>query len=149
MDYFNQFYPGVQPMQYMQPPYQQTPTNPIQQYQPPKRDDNRFVWIQGREGAKAYPIVPNTTLIFLDDQQPYVYKKRTDMEGKTAEFKVYRLVEEMEGGEIDQPKQADYITREEFDSLSKSIAELKEALKVKSPSKSPYNKNYKGGGRNA
>lgn len=139
--YPNQIYPGLTP-QVMGTPVQQ---NLI------KREDNHFVWIQGREAAMAYPISPNTTLIFLDDQQPYVYKKKTDQEGKTQEFKVFKLVEEIPNQELvqAQPESMDtsiFATKDDFNSLSKAIEELKEMVNRK-PS---YNKNYrKGGGRDA
>ena len=71
------------------------------QPQNPVVNDNKFIWVQGKEGAKAYPTAPGVTLLFLDDQEPYVYKKVTDKEGKTAEFKTYKLVEEVDG-EVDE-----------------------------------------------
>ena len=139
----NPYYTGQMPLypQYAQPQLQ-TWQQPIQ-----RKDDNHFVWIQGREAAMAYPIVPNTTLIFLDDQQPYVYKKKTDTEGKTAEFKVFKLVEEFpNSAPIQQLPAQEYVTKEEFTSLQKSIEELKASLESKLyHSKSSYRK---GGERN-
>lgn len=113
---------------------------------PQRNDDNHFVWIQGREGAMAYPISPNSTLIFLDDQQPYVYKKKTDNEGKTIEFKVFKLVEEFPNNQVSEnTKSPQYVTKEEFDSLSEEIKKLTEIVNTRKP----YSKYPKGGNRNA
>ena len=114
---------------------------------PQRTDDNHFVWIQGREGAMAYPISPNSTLIFLDDQQPYVYKKKTDSEGKTIEFKVFKLVEEFPNNQTVETisNNPQYATKEEIQTLSEEIKKLTEIVN----SRKPYSKYPKGGNRNA
>ena len=151
MDYYNNqgfTNPNIQQSSPYSTPYQ-SPNIQMPFYQQPllRRDDNRFVWIQGKEGAMAYPIGPNTTLIFLDDQQPYVYKKKTDQEGKTIEFKVFKLVEELPANTqqtIQQVPTPEYVTKEEFNKLSDEIRALTESMNKRS-----YNKpSYKGGKNN-
>ena len=109
---------GMFPNQ-MMPTSQQPPNQP--------QSDNHFVWVQGKEGAKAYPVAPEKTVIFLDDQNPYIYRKVTDKLGKTAEFKVFKLVEEPDEAPA-APDVSSFVTKEEFDRLSGELGELREML---------------------
>lgn len=114
----NQPYPtGLYPDQ-MMPITQQVPNQP--------QSENHFVWVQGKEGAKAYPVAPEKTVLFLDDQNPYVYRKVTDKLGRTAEFKVFKLVEEPDETtpKVDMP----FVTKDEFEKLHKELEDLKESF---------------------
>lgn len=129
--YFNSQFYNPQPMWNMPQ---------MSQPQPVQQNENVFIWTQGKESAMAYPMVPDKTLLFLDDQKPYVYKKRTDKEGKTVEFRTYKLVDV-----TDQNNSTDassYVTKDEFATLSKQFEELKTAVQQRNNS---YNKNYKKG----
>lgn len=107
---------GLIPNQLM-PTSQQIPNQP--------RGDNYFVWVQGKEGAKVYPMAPEKTGLFLDDQKPYVYRKVTDKFGKTVEFKVFRLVEEPDEAAADVIDISSYVTKDEFNKLSRELGELR------------------------
>lgn len=141
MDYYNYGANGVNPFYggqfpqmtnpYYQPQMVQQLQNQIQPSTPPQpQRDNMFVWVQGREGAKAYPVAPERTMIFLDDQEPYVYKKRTDKEGKTSEFKIFKLVEENEQPENTISKAPiQYVDTETFSNFSRDVSNTLNALK--------------------
>ena len=128
MDYNPWFYTPQNPYGVMQPIQMPQPQNH------PVTSENKFIWVQGKEGAKSYPTAPGVTLLFLDDQAPYIYKKVTDREGKTSEFKTYKLVEEVEG-EIDKGSQA-VTQRDLWQALDDLRAELEPRL---------YNPKYKRG----
>lgn len=116
MDYYNYGQP------YTNPYLNATQLNSLQS-QPQGMQDNRFVYIQGKEAAKAYPVAPSTTVLFLDDQNPYAYRKATDKDGRTIEFKVFRLEEE-----IEPEPTSNFATKDDFNALSSSIEELKTLL---------------------
>lgn len=103
--------------------------------------DNRFMWIQGKEAAKAYPVAPDKTIFFLDDKESYAYLKKTDREGKTVEFKTFQLVEEKEPEPMPNyiPADSQFVSKDDF---NKSINELKEMILAVNK---PYNKPYKKG----
>lgn len=142
MDYYNTmangpyYNPNImqQPM-YAQPQYMNT----TPQVQQTPQFDNRFVYIQGKEAAKAYPVAPEKTVLFLDDQNPYIYRKTTDKLGRTTEFKVFRLEEEVEP--IPE-EHSIYATKDDLNNLSKSIEELK-AMLIDKP-RNGYKQNYQG-----
>lgn len=134
MDYYNYGTPNMSPYlatnQFQN--LQSQPNN--MQALTPQMQDNRFVYIQGREAAKAYPVSPNTTVLFLDDQNPYAYRKTTDRDGRTIEFKVFRLEEEIEP----EPTSM-FATKDDLNSLQGSIEELKSLLlQQKYPQPKPY-----------
>ena len=130
MNYFNNpngyFIPAVSPVQYGAPIQQQFP----QMYQQPNvqespQDGIGFVWVQGKEGAKAYPVAPNKTVLLLDSEDAFVYKKSADKDGKPTEFKTFKLVEQSDEG---TSSEAEYITRDEFEKIDNEIEEIKEML---------------------
>lgn len=129
MDYNNYgnypFYPG-----YVQPTYQQPQVN-----QNNCQCDNRFMWIQGKEAAKAYPVAPDKTIFFLDDNDSYAYLKKTDRDGRTSEFKVFKLTEEIEEPIVNA--NSPYVTKEE---LYSQINELKDLIRQNNK---PYNNQRK------
>ena len=132
----NQPYPtgGLYPEQLM-PITQQVPNQP--------QSDNHFVWVQGKEGAKAYPVAPEKTVLFLDDQNPYVYRKVTDKLGRTTEFKVFKLVEEPD--EVTPKVDMPFVTKDEFEKLHRELNELRESL----ANKQKINGNKQGNNRKA
>ena len=147
MDYYNYGLPQF-PNTMIAPQYAQQQVNPYayQQMQNNCQCDNRFMWIQGKEAAKAYPVAPNKTIFFLDDKESYAYLKKTDMEGKTTEFKVFQLIEEKTPEEVPvMPQQpSNVVTKDEFDKFSGDIQNTLSALmeRIDSMNQKPYNKPY-------
>ena len=86
------------------------------------------VWVQGIEGAKGYPINPNQELMLMDSENPVLYSKKADAQGRIIEFKTYDLVER-----IEEPKKNidfnEYVKHSDLKSLVDSmINEKLEAL---------------------
>lgn len=154
MDYYNYGVPN-QAMWTANPYYPVTPqqynyqTPMVQQSQQPQSDLS-FTWVRGREFARNCPMAPNTSKYFMDEQEPYLYKRTVDGSGRTSEFIVTRLeVEEETRPEDTMPQMAaNFVTKDDF---SSAINELKDMItgmsnKPAYNSKQPYNK---GGNRNA
>ena len=77
---------------------------------------NGITWVQGKEGAKAYQLMPGTNAILMDSEEDgRMYIKICNQVGVST-LKEYEYKEVME-----RPKE-DYITRAEF---LKAIEELK------------------------
>lgn len=106
--------------------------------------ENRFMWIQGKEAAKAYPVAPDKTIFFLDDKESYAYLKKTDKDGKTIDFKTFQLIEEKDP-EPEVPESA-YISKQDFnayaDNVNKTLVQLMEKVDKlgNRPVGKPYNK---------
>ncbi len=91
----------------------------------PYPNRNGITWIQGIEGAKAYPLMPNSNVILMDSESDKFYIKTSDTMGvctlRTFSYK-----------EIVQPTN-DYITREE---LEKIIEEIRNEQFISKPAES-------------
>ena len=128
---------GIYPPPQMQPQYQYS----MQQQQ--CQCENRFMWIQGKEAAKSYPMAPDKTIFFLDDKESYAYLKKTDKDGKTIQFKTFQLVEEQEPEPVMSQPTGNVVSKDEFDNFSRnvdtSLNELKEMILAMNK---PYNKPY-------
>lgn len=97
--YFPVTYPQVQPMTYSQ--YQQTQTNGIN-------------WVQGIEGAKAYPVAPNANVMLMDSSANTFYIKSADATGRPT-ISLYDYEERKVGNDTTtQNKTADFVTKEEL-----------------------------------
>lgn len=98
-NYFPVTYPQVQPMTYSQ--YQQTQTSGIN-------------WVQGIEGAKAYPIAPNANVMLMDSSANTFYIKSADATGRPT-ISLYDYEERKVGNDATtQNKTADFVTKEEL-----------------------------------
>lgn len=61
-------------------PYQnQSMYQPYQSMQSPQRSE--IIRVNGSNGANAYPLAPNSSILLLDEQQPLVWLKQTDGAG--------------------------------------------------------------------
>lgn len=98
----------------------QYPMNYNQMYQQPQRN-NGIIWVQGKEGAKAYQLMPNSNAVLMDsDVDGVFYIKVSDNVGMCTlrKFKFTEITNE-ETAPVDV---SNYITRDEF---NKAIQELK------------------------
>ena len=110
-----------------------------QQYTPipiKEPETNSFVWIQGgKAAAQAYPVAPGNDVLLRDSEQPVIYLKSTDKNGKPQPMQTYRIVEEEEADEkpimsefIKKDDLNDYVKREDLDDVFKELQGIKDTL---------------------
>lgn len=91
-----------------------------------------LVRVTGYEGAKAYQMMPNSTVALFDENDDFMYIKSTDGAGfatiRTFRFEPYEEVPKTSG---------EYISRSEFDEFRNEVKEYVEQL---IPAKSKSNK---------
>lgn len=86
---------------------------------------NTYAFVNGLEGAKAYPMSPNQMVLLMDSDSPVCFKKQSDNTGK-ATLQCFKLVEMSEDemrGIIPNNN------NEEIQALSKRMDELTEMIK--------------------
>ncbi len=121
---FNQqqpIYGNPYPMRYPQPtapvqPYYQ-PTVPI----PQQQTAPGLIQVTGMEGAKAYPLAPNSEVALFDSSRDVFYVKRTDAGGYPT-IQAYQFAPMQEAA---QTPEMEYVTRAEFDELKAMVATKK------------------------
>lgn len=117
-------------------PYQTAPVYPTYfQNQPqmssPLNPTSSIIWVIGKSGADAHPVVPGNEVALFDSTAPVVYFKKIGLDGKPEYLKVYDMVLREEKDE--SAKQLDlskFITRDEFVDLvtSTTRAEVEKAI---------------------
>jgi len=121
---------------YQQPYYNQT--SGVQQYAPRSytnyttptptmAGNNTMVWVQGEAGANAYPMAPNTVAWLMDSNEPKLYVKRTDANGRYFPLERYKLVPEDAAASNPQ-----YVTAEQLD---QRLNELTKKFVIRKPRK--------------
>lgn len=91
-----------------------------QPYQPTvnqQSTNNGIVWVQGLEGAKAYPVGAGNNVLLMDSETSVFYIKSTDQSGMPMPLRVFDYTERKA-----QPDHAtEYVTKDE---LEKRLKEL-------------------------
>lgn len=112
--------PPQTPQQTMQPQTTNIPTTPNISASPNQ------VWVNGMEGAKAYPMIPNTSVMLMDSENSRFYIKTADINGKrTIETYVYQREDESETPSVPQNQpvfeQTPSITKEDIQELESRL----------------------------
>ena len=83
------------------------------------QSQNTFVWIQGEESARSYPVAPGNTVVLIDSDKPVMYMKTTDFSGKPQPMQIRYLVSKEEYEKIqnggNSPNSDEYVTKETFE----------------------------------
>ena len=99
---------------------------------------NSIFWVSGEAGANAYRVLPNTSVLLMDQESNKFYVKSADLLGiptiRTYEYTelVNSVVPATKTAEVtkEEPEQklkedkVEYVSRKEFNELKKSIDEL-------------------------
>lgn len=122
-------YGNPYPLQYQQPqaPARSyyTPMAPI----PQQQTAPGLIQVTGMEGAKAYPLAPNSVAALFDADRDVMYIKRTDAGGYPT-IAAYTFAPMQEAAPTQQPE---YVTRQEFDELKEMIANGKQPVRKAKP----------------
>ena len=116
-------YGNPYPLNYRQPiaptQYGYTPMAPITQQQTAPG----LIQVTGLEGAKAYPMAPNSVAALFDADRDVMYIKRTDAGGYPT-ISAYTFAPMQET----TTQQPEYVTRQEFNELKEMIVNGKQPV---------------------
>ena len=101
-------------------------------YQPQKQD---IIKVNGREGANAYSLQPNSSVLLLDTNQPVIYLKQSDG-GGYCNITAYKIepIEQSYGVSVDTNDLEKRIRRLEelYESNTVNVTEFRQQKSVKS-----------------
>jgi type II secretory pathway predicted ATPase ExeA len=111
--------------------YQQAQAPARSYYQPMAAipQQTGLIQVTGMEGAKAYPLAPNSVAALFDADRDVMYIKRTDAGGYPT-IQAYQFSPVQEAAPSAQPE---YVTRQEFDELKEMIANGKQPVRKAKP----------------
>lgn len=92
-------------------------------YQPPYQQSFQITKVNGENGAKAFQMPPNSSIILLDESNPKVYIKETDG-ASYPKLSVYKLVPD------DELIRTDAEIKDEDDKSKEQIKKLEERIAV-------------------
>lgn len=92
-------------------------------YQPPYQQSFQITKVNGENGAKAFQMPPNSSIILLDESSPKVYIKETDG-ASYPKLSVYKLVPD------DELIRTDAEIKDENDKSKEQIKKLEERIAV-------------------
>lgn len=96
-------------------------------YQP--QQTNSIIWVQGIEGAKAYPVGAGNSVLLMDSDSQYMYIKTADSSGMPT-LKVYEYTE-VQNDSRAAVSMEEYVTKKEFeDALAKLKPKKKKIIEV-------------------
>ena len=118
-------------MQYYNNPGFVYPTYPQQQSQTAipnqPQSQNTFVWIQGEDAARSYPVAPGNTVVLIDSDKPVMYMKTTDLSGRPQPMEIRYLVnkedyEKIQNGGNFSSNSDEYVTKAVFEKYIEEAA---------------------------
>lgn len=122
-----------QPMQTMgQPTYTPyfPPFNPQvyqQQNSLPMNNNMIFAWVQGENGAKAYPLGSNCRAFLFDSEKDIFYIKTTDQSGMPQPLRSFEYSEVFQKEESGSVDTSAFVTKDELEEIiSKALSKKKE-----------------------
>lgn len=113
-----------------------TPT-PSTVYTQPVSSAN-FIWVQGEAAAKSYPVAPGGSVLLMDSENPVLYAKSVDTNGRPLPLEIYDLVkrEDLKKAESESVDLSSYVTKDELASMiSKEIEKAISEISFKPNSK--------------
>lgn len=106
------------------------------QYQQPQQQQSALIHVQSEQQAREWSVSPGSSLMFIDDNAPYIYTKTAgNSQLEPCVFKVFQVSEI--GGQ-NAPKTAtenkdisipDYVTRAEYEAITAQIDDIREQIK--------------------
>lgn len=121
-------------------PYQNSYMPNIQQPQISMQSQGGIQYVNGFESAKAYQIMPNTSVLLMDSSMDRFYVKKADASGFST-VDAYDFVKAQ-----DKPIVNDYVSRAEFDELKQELLKYEDILKSLSQEDNMGNSLLNGGG---
>lgn len=116
-----------------------TPYTPNPMMQPPGQPQtiNNILQVMGPESANSFKVGPNSHAVLVDSSRPVIYLKHSDDSG-FSETKAFQITEiplfpervqtTFQEVNSDTQHKTSYVTRDEFENLTKSIDEFKTTI---------------------
>lgn len=107
-----------------------------QAMQQPQQQQSALIHVQSEQQAREWSVSPGSSLMFIDDNAPYIYTKTAgNSQLEPCVFKVFQV---SEIGSQNAPKTAaeeksitipDYVTRAEYEAITAQIDDIRKQIK--------------------
>ena len=106
------------------------------QYQQPQQQQSALIHVQSEQQAREWSVSPGSSLMFIDDNAPYIYTKTAG--NSQLEPCVFKIFQVSEIGGQNTPKTPtedksisipDYVTRSEYEAITAQIDDIRKQIK--------------------
>ena len=94
---------------------------------------NTFVWVQGEQAAKSYPVAPGNQVLLFDSDESVFYIKKADQSGRPLPLEIYDF-KKRETAEVLPDAKISYVefaTKEDVRTIIKEELESFKNLQLK------------------
>ena len=131
---FNSYgYPNMnQPYNYQANPYMNNYQNNLQQAQPVNTNTNK-IYVSGIEDVRNTRLLPNSDMIYIDNDKPLLYQKVVDGKGQfeVKSFKIIPYSPEQDTKKETSIDLSGYVEKGEFDALKQEFEAFKNKSTIK------------------
>lgn len=106
------------------------------QYQQPQQQQSALIHVQSEQQAREWSVSPGCSLMFIDDNAPYIYTKTAgNSQLEPCVFKVFQVSEiggqnaSKTAAEDKSVSMPDYVTRAEYEAITTQIDDIREQIK--------------------
>lgn len=98
-------------------------------YSPPVQQNynvppmNQYAYVNGIEGAKAFQVAPNQTMMLMDNDNPVVYMKQASSTGQSV-IRYFKLVEVSEDQLRSKAPEVSYALKSDLDAILERLNKL-------------------------
>lgn len=116
--------------------------NPYYPYYPqfqqvqPQQQQSALIHVQSEHQAREWSVSPGSSLMFIDDNAPYIYTKTAgNSQLEPCVFKIFQVSEITAKNAPQEPSVSEgidissYVTRAEFDGIMKQIGDIEKQVK--------------------
>ena len=91
---------------------------------------NQFAYVNGIEGAKAFPMVPDSKMLLMDQNEPVFYMKVSNMLGQSSitAYSFHEITEQTAQVQASGPV-PDYLVKDDLKPILDRIAKLEKGGK--------------------
>lgn len=90
----------------------------------PTTQINQYAFVNGIEGAKAYPVMPNQTMMLMDNDNPIIFMKTANSLGQTT-LRYFKMIEINENDlHVNNNPSVQYALQSDLDAINKRLDDL-------------------------
>ena len=105
-------------------PYGPYPYSPYGNNNQPTTQINQYAFVNGVEGAKAYPVMPNQTMMLMDNDNPIIFMKTANSLGQTT-LRYFKMIEINENDlHVNNNPSVQYALQSDLDAINKRLDDL-------------------------
>lgn len=90
----------------------------------PTTQINQYAFVNGVEGAKAYPVMPNQTMMLMDNDNPIIFMKTANSLGQTT-LRYFKMIEINEHDlHVNNNPSVQYALQSDLNAINKRLDDL-------------------------